>query len=55
MLQAIGAGKAAKEIGSELSLTAPTVSTYRARLLKKMGMTTTAQLIKYAIENKLSE
>ncbi len=55
ILQAIGAGRSAKEICSELSLSPGTVSTYRARLLKKMGLKTTAQLIKYAVENKLSE
>jgi two-component system, NarL family, invasion response regulator UvrY len=36
-----------------LALSPKTVSTYRARLLEKMGMTTTAELIRYALENQL--
>jgi len=49
----LGAGKAVKEISMELSLSAPTVSTYRARILEKMGMRTTAQLVHYAVRNRL--
>jgi two-component system, NarL family, invasion response regulator UvrY len=49
----LGAGKAVKEISRELSLSAPTVSTYRARILEKMGMRTTAQLVHYAVTNRL--
>ena len=49
----LGAGKAVKEISRELSLSAPTVSTYRARILEKMGMRTTAQLVHYAVRNRL--
>jgi two-component system invasion response regulator UvrY len=49
----LGAGKAVKEISRELSLSAPTVSTYRARILDKMGMRTTAQLVHYAVRNRL--
>jgi len=30
-----------------------TVSTYRARILLKMNMTTTAELIRYGIENRI--
>jgi two-component system invasion response regulator UvrY len=50
----LGAGKAVKEISRELSLSAPTVSTYRARILEKMGMKTTAQLVHYAVKNRLA-
>jgi DNA-binding NarL/FixJ family response regulator len=50
----LGGGKAVKEISRELSLSAPTVSTYRARILEKMGMKTTAQLVHYAVRNKLA-
>ncbi|MCI0388193.1 MAG: response regulator transcription factor [Acidobacteria bacterium] len=48
-----GAGKTVSEIAAELSLSVPTVSTYRARILEKMGMKTTAELVRYAIENQL--
>jgi two-component system invasion response regulator UvrY len=50
----LGAGKAVKEISGELLISAPTVSTYRARILEKMGMKTTAQLVHYAVKNKLA-
>ena len=49
----IASGKSIKEIGAELSLSPATVSTYRARILQKMGMTTSAQLMQYAIQNGL--
>ena len=48
-----GRGKTAKEIAAELSLSPPTVSTYRARILEKMQLRTTAELMRYAIENRL--
>jgi DNA-binding NarL/FixJ family response regulator len=32
-----------------------TVSTYRANLLRKLGLTTTGELIRYAIEHRLTE
>ena len=55
ILERLGAGKTVKEIASELSLSVATISTYRTRLLQKMGMETTAQLIRYAVDHKLSE
>ncbi|HEY0376831.1 MAG TPA: response regulator transcription factor [Pyrinomonadaceae bacterium] len=48
-----GGGKTVKEIARELSLSPPTVSTYRARILEKMQMRTTAELMRYAIQNRL--
>jgi len=49
-----GEGKTVKQIAEALSLSAPTVSTYRARILDKMDMRTTAQLARYAIQNGLA-
>ncbi|HEY6186317.1 MAG TPA: response regulator transcription factor [Pyrinomonadaceae bacterium] len=48
-----GRGLTVKEIAVELSLSPPTVSTYRARILEKMQMRTTAELMRYAIKNHL--
>ena len=53
VLRWIGSGKTVGEIANLLSLSDKTVSTYRARLLEKMGLKTNAQLIRYAIHNKL--
>jgi two-component system, NarL family, invasion response regulator UvrY len=50
----IGAGKTVGEIAAELSLSVKTVSTYRARILNKMGMKTNAQLMRYALGHKLA-
>ena len=53
VLRLIAAGKSVKEIAAELSLSAKTVSTYRARLLEKMNLGTNAELMHYAIQNHL--
>jgi DNA-binding NarL/FixJ family response regulator len=50
----LGQGKATKEIAAMLSLSPPTVSTYRARILEKMHLRTTAELVKYAVQNRLA-
>jgi DNA-binding NarL/FixJ family response regulator len=49
----MGAGKTATEIADELSLSVKTVSTYRARLLKKLALKNNAEVIQYAIQNRL--
>jgi DNA-binding NarL/FixJ family response regulator len=50
----LGQGKTTKEIATTLTLSPPTVSTYRARILDKMHLRTTADLVKYAVQNKLA-
>lgn len=49
----IASGRMVGEIAGLLSLSAKTVSTYRARVLQKMGMKTNADLTRYAIHNNL--
>ncbi len=49
----IAAGKKVKEIAETLSLSVKTISTYRARILEKMKMKSNADLIHYAIQNRL--
>jgi DNA-binding NarL/FixJ family response regulator len=53
VLKLIAAGKTVSEIAVELSLSVPTISTYRSRLLEKMNMKNNAELALYAINNKL--
>ena len=53
VLVMIGSGKSVGEIAEELSLSVKTVSTYRVRILGKMGMETNAQLIKYSVQHNL--
>jgi two-component system invasion response regulator UvrY len=49
----IAAGKSLSRIAEELGLSVKTVSTYRTRMLRKMGMYTNAELIRYAMKMKL--
>jgi DNA-binding NarL/FixJ family response regulator len=53
VLRMIASGKTVKEIADEIALSVKTVSTYRARVLEKTGMKTTAELIRYALQNHL--
>lgn len=49
----IASGKKVKDIAESLSLSVKTISTYRARILEKMKMKSNADLIHYAIQNRL--
>lgn len=49
----IASGKTPTLIAKQLSISVKTVSTYRARILEKMRMSTNAELTHYAIKNNL--
>jgi DNA-binding NarL/FixJ family response regulator len=51
----IGRGMALNQIAEELRLSANTVRTYRARILEKIGVNGTSELIHYAITHRLTE
>ena len=53
VMRLIASGQTVGEIAELLSLSDKTISTYRARVLEKMGMKTNAELTHYAIQNKL--
>jgi two-component system, NarL family, invasion response regulator UvrY len=53
VLRRLADGRTVSEIGVDLSLSVKTISTYRTRLLEKLGARTTGELIRYAIENRL--
>ncbi len=53
ILSLIASGKSVSIIARELSLSVKTISTYRSRLLEKMGMSNNAQLVHYAFQHKL--
>jgi DNA-binding NarL/FixJ family response regulator len=55
VLRALALGKTVTQIAEELHLSTATVSTHRAHILEKMGMTTTADLIRYAVRHHLVE
>jgi DNA-binding NarL/FixJ family response regulator len=49
----IVAGKSITEIGGALNLSVKTISTHKSRILEKMGLASQAELVRYAVENKL--
>ena len=49
----IASGRTVKEIAEELSLSSKTISTYRARILEKLGVKNSAEITQYAIRNRL--
>ena len=53
VLRLMGSGKTITQIADLLHLSVTTISTYRARLLEKMRMRTTAELMNYALRNQL--
>jgi two-component system, NarL family, invasion response regulator UvrY len=53
VLGLLAQGKTASAIATELHLSINTVSTYRARLLEKLNLQSTAELIAYAVQNRL--
>jgi DNA-binding NarL/FixJ family response regulator len=48
------AGQGLGDIADRLHLSVKTVSTHKTRILQKMGMASTAELVRYAVERKLS-
>jgi DNA-binding NarL/FixJ family response regulator len=53
VLRFVGAGLSQKEIAARLRVNAKTVSTYRSRILSKLDLRTTADLVRYALEHHL--
>jgi DNA-binding NarL/FixJ family response regulator len=53
ILRMIVAGSSVTEIGDRLSLSVKTVSTYRARVLEKLGLRTTAELVRFGVDHNL--
>jgi DNA-binding NarL/FixJ family response regulator len=53
VMRKIASGKTVTEIARELFLSPKTISTYRSRILEKMGIKNNAELIRYAIKNRL--
>lgn len=51
----LATGKSVTDIATELSLSVKTISTYRARILDKLNLRNTAEIIRYAFEHGLVE
>jgi DNA-binding NarL/FixJ family response regulator len=53
VLQQLADGKTNKEIGALLSISARTVETHRARLMRKLDLHSMNQLVRYAIRHRI--
>lgn len=53
VFQFLVGGKSVGDIAGSLNLSVKTVSTHKARILEKMSMTSTAELVRYAIANEV--
>jgi two-component system, NarL family, invasion response regulator UvrY len=55
IVRLLAAGKRVSEIAHQLHLSVKTVSTYRARVLQKLNVRTTAEIMRYAIMHGLAD
>ncbi len=55
VMKMIAAGKRLTDIANDLSLSVKTIGTYRERILEKMGLTSNAEITRYALSNHLIE
>jgi DNA-binding NarL/FixJ family response regulator len=53
ILCCLASGRTVTEISRQLTLSVKTVSTYRARVAEKLGVSSNAELIRYALEHHL--
>jgi DNA-binding NarL/FixJ family response regulator len=53
VMRMLASGKTVGKVAQDLALSVKTISTHRTRILKKMGMSTNAELTHYAVKNHL--
>ena len=53
VLRLVALGRSLKEIADELCLSERTIATYRARLAKKLGLSSSVEIARYAMQHKL--
>jgi DNA-binding NarL/FixJ family response regulator len=51
----LASGKPIKRIAKEMFLSPSTISTYRVRILRKLGVSSNAELVQYAVRHQLVE
>ncbi|MCP4190093.1 MAG: response regulator transcription factor [Planctomycetaceae bacterium] len=54
VLRLLGTGISLQECAVEMKVSTSTVSTYRSRILEKLNLSSTAELIRFSLENKIS-
>lgn len=55
VLRCLGGGATLNECSQQLKIAVSTVSTYRSRILEKLNLNSTSEMVRYAIENKVLE
>jgi DNA-binding NarL/FixJ family response regulator len=55
IVQLLAEGKSTKEVATILGISARTVETHRAAIMKKLGLKSFSELIRYAVRNKIIE
>ena len=55
VMKMICAGKPLKEIAMKMSISPKTISTYRSRLLRKLRLKSTAEVVEYCLRNNLAD
>ena len=53
VLRIIGGGASLQQCAQQLGVSVSTVSTYRSRVIEKLKLATTTDLVRFAIENKV--
>jgi len=53
LLRVLGAGMSLKECAKHLKISTSSASTYRSRLMEKLNLHTTAEVIRFALENEV--
>jgi DNA-binding NarL/FixJ family response regulator len=53
MLRMLGSGMSLKECSQQLNISSSSASTYRTRIMEKLNLRTTAEMIRYALEQGL--
>lgn len=55
VLRLLARGKTVSNIADQIALSVKTVSTYRARILEKLNLKTTGDIIRYAVDHHLAD
>jgi len=54
-LRKLGAGRSLQQCAQEMEVSVSTASTYRSRIMEKLALSSTAELIRFALEHNLAE
>lgn len=54
VLIGLGRGRSNKEVAADLAISVTSVGTYRMRIMEKLGLRTTADLLRYVVEHRLA-